>query len=218
VISALLVALLVQASPYAIGASAQPAGGYQTGTPPGAYRAAPGAVSDEENSSGSVTAAAAGYTPSYSVAPPVALARTGVTIDAYDKSVESRWGADDPFYNGTVRGGAAMAQSRQGQLDGGWTLAGPDGAALYVFQLVDAGEGWLEGAWRAGAKPIGAGPGASGFIALISRESGRVVLRFLEPGAAAPTAVTLEMAADGSWSGQAARGDGQPTAVRMVRR
>lgn len=146
------------------------------------------------------------------------LARTGVTIDAYDKRVESRWGVDDPFYAGTVRGGAAIAQSRQGQLDGGWTLAGPDGSALYVLQLVDAGEGGLEGAWRQAGPDTGARPGRSGYIALISRAAGQVVLRFLEPGAAAPTAVTLVMAGDGSWSGQAAQGAGSATPVRMLRR
>ena len=196
--------LLSQGSTYTTAPAAQP---YRTGPVAGTpYQVGPG--SSEEP----------GTQAPFTVAPPVNLARTGVTIDAYDKRVESRWAADDPFYTSTVRGGAAIAQSRQGQLDGGWTLAGDDGGALYVLQLVDAGEGWIEGAWRKDGAGTANGPAASGYIALISRESGRVVLRFLEPGAAAPTAVTLEPAADGSWRGQAARANGTVTPVRMLRR
>jgi hypothetical protein len=226
VIATALILVALQAGPDGIGPSASPAG-TQSGTPSiGGYSVGTGtftpsvaapsySVPSPAASSYSVPGLAA---PSYAIAPSVEAARTGVTIDAYDKRIESRWGSDDPFYTSTVRGGALIAQSRQGQLDGGWTLAGPDGAALYVLQLVDAGEGWLEGAWREGGEATGARPGASGFIGLISRESGRVVLRFLEPGAPAPTAVTLQMAPDGSWRGQAARGDAPGTPVQMVRR
>jgi hypothetical protein len=204
VIPTLISALLIQATAYQTGPAPASVGQYHTGSGGAAYNIA----------AGSETAAA----PSYSTSPPVSLSRTGVTIDAYDKRIESRWGADDPFYTGTVRGGAALAQSRQGQLDGGWTLVGPDGSPLYVLQLVDAGAGWLEGAWREGGTASGIGPASSGFIALISRQMGRVSLRFLEPRAATPTAITLEMGPDGSWSGEAARGDASVTPVRMLRR
>lgn len=148
-------------------------------------------------------------------APPPELARTGVLIDSYDKRVESRWGVDDPFYASTVRGGASAAQSRQGRLDGGWTLAETDGAPLYALQLVDTGEGGVEGAWRR-IKPGSAS--ASGFIALISPEPARLVLRFLEPGAAAPTVATVNLGADGAWRGDIARTGEPGTPVTLTRR
>ena len=149
---------------------------------------------------------------------PPRLARTGVLIDAYDRGVESRWGPDDPFYTSTVRGGAAAAQSRQGPLDGGWTLAGNNGAPLYELQLVDAGEGVLEGAWReAKLDAPGARPSASGFIALIARDLEKVVLRFLEPGASVPTVVVITPLNDGAWHGELSRGSEPSTAVLMRR-
>jgi len=196
VIQTALALLLSQAAPYQAGPAPQP---------PAAYQVTP--------------EAGAGYTLAPEMrAPPPELARTGVLVDAYDKRVESRWGADDPFYAGTIRGGAAAAQSRLGQLDGGWTVAAADGAPIYALQLVDAGEGVLEGAWR--DVQIGTAaprPTRSGFIALIGRDAGRVVMRFLEPGAPAPTAVTLELAADGSWRGELARANGAILPVTMRR-
>lgn len=200
-------ALLVLQQPASGGASEETA--YRTGLPAQAQYRTPSASSEE---------------PTYNIAPPAdatpapELALTGVLIDAYDKRVESRWGADDPFYNGTIRGGAAAAQSRQGPLDGGWSLVGADGAALYSLQLVDAPEaGTLEGAWREdGAATAGvATPAKSGFIALISREPGLAVLRFLEPGAEAPTVVTVRPMLDGSWRGELARASGDPAPVTL---
>ena len=161
--------------------------------------------------------------PGYNIAPEAvpALPRlepTGVTIENYDRRVEARFGTADPFYEAVVRGGAAAAQGRQGALDGGWTLVGPAGAELYALQLVDTGEGAsLEGAWRdlraGGTRDIG-------LIALIAREPGRTVLRFFEPGAPAPTVVTLTPFADGTWRGELARprGGSGPLAVVMRRR
>jgi hypothetical protein len=143
-----------------------------------------------------------------------------VNIDRYDRSVEMRWGGDDPFYTSTIRGGAAAAQSRQGPLDGGWTVATTDGGPMFALQLADEGLGLVEGAWRAsaGGTPGGARPEASGFIALASRESGRAVLRFLEPGAAGPTVISLTPSADGAWRGEVVRGAAAPAPVVMRRR
>jgi hypothetical protein len=199
----LAAALLLQVAPYRTGPGAPATATYGTPGAP-AYRLGPGAG---EGGAGEAPA----------TTPPVNLALTGVTIDAYDRSVERRWAPDDPFYTGTVRGGAALAQGRQGPLDGGWTVTGSDGAPLYVLQLVDAGQGWLEGAWRKGDATAANRPSSSGFIALINRESGRVVLRFLEPGASTPTVLTLEMTAEG-WRGQAERSGDAVLPIRMVRR
>lgn len=211
----LLLALLIQQPAYRTG-PVQPPAVAAPGMPSratGGYRIAPEAEGAEGDRRAPAT-------------PPPQLARTGVLIDAYDRTIESRWGADDPFYNGTVRGGAALAQSRQGPLDGGWTLLGSDGAALFALQLVDTGEGGVEGAWR-DARPSTAGPAtagpatrpeASGFIAAISREPGRAVLRFLEPGASAPTVVSVSPALDGRWRGTLARDNGSTAPVEMRRR
>ena len=192
-------ALLLQAAPYMTGPAAQ--------APPTAYRAGEGPP------------------PSYNVAPghtpPVPeLARTGVNIDAYDRRVEGRWGAGDPFYDGTVLGGAAVAQSRQGDMDGSWNVAAVQGEPLYSVELVDTGQGLVEGAWRAGGAVVGSPSGLmrSGFITMVSREAGRVTLWFLEPRANGPTAVRLERAADGSWRGELTRASGSPLPVVMRRR
>lgn len=183
---------MTQAAPYRTGPTPQVSAPYQVGAPSSSYEVA--------------------------VPPPPELARTGVLVDAYDRRVEARWGADDPFYAATVRGGAAAAQSRQGSLDGGWTVAGLGGPPLYALQLADAGQGVVDGAWRAIGPDGGGGPAASGFIALIGREAGRVVLRFLEPGSSTPTAITVEMTVDGAWRGEMARAGGRPTPVVMRRR
>lgn len=184
------------------------------------YRTGPAAATPAQPAPAYQVAPGAGSAVRPAAAPPPELALTGVMIDAYDKGVEDRWGPDDPFYTGTVRGGAAVAQSRQGPLDGGWRLVGADGAVLYALQLVDPADGLaLEGAWReAGAAAAGAvTPAKSGFIALMSREEGRAVFRFLEPGASAPTVVTLAPTLDGTWRGELTRASGPPAPVIMRR-
>jgi hypothetical protein len=190
--------LLLQTAPYQTGPAA-------TAEAP-AYRVGPAAGSTYTT------------TPSLGPAPPE-LARTGVTIDNYDRRVESRWGADDPFYTQTIRGGAAAAQSRQGEMDGSWTLSGAQGEMLYALELADAGYGLVEGAWRA-ASGGNAAPARSpsGFISLASREAGRVTLWFLEPQADAPTSVRLDRAADGSWRGELTRAPKAPVPVVLQRR
>lgn len=177
-------------------------------------------IPDDEESAGYQLGAGV---PAYDAAPefrePAPRAeRTGVTLERYDRSVEARFGSPDPFYEATVRGGAAMAQGRQGALDGGWTLSGGNGAELYALQLADSSEGGVvEGAWRSLTKSAARD---TGFIALIGREPGRTVLRFFEPGARAPTTVTLEPVLDGSWRGELARAEAgaAPLAVTMRRR
>jgi hypothetical protein len=139
-----------------------------------------------------------------------------VTIDAYDRRIEGWRSPEDQAYEATVLGGAAVAQSRRGDLDGKWVLTGPEGAALFAFLLVDPGYGYgVEGAWR--DLDAGSSIGRSGFIALIGREAAATTLRFLEPGASAPTVVTLEPGLDGSWRGQMVR-EGATAPVVMRRR
>ena len=151
--------------------------------------------------------------PDWVIARPV-VKRTGVTVDAYDAKVESPRTWEDQAYDTTVRNGAALAQSRQGPLDGGWTLLGPDGLPLLSLELADRGEG-LEGVWR----DVGAGPGVRrwGFVAPGAPEGGRMTLRLFGSGASAATAVALEPSTDGSWRGEITR-DGTTTAVRLRRK
>ena len=71
---------------------------------------------------------------------------------------------------------------------------------------------------NASPPPAGAGtPAKSGYIALIGREPGSAVLRFLEPGAGAPTVVTLQPMLDGTWRGELKRGSGASESVIMRR-
>jgi hypothetical protein len=141
------------------------------------------------------------------------LEHTGVTIDAYDaRAVEGPRAADDQAYAATVLGGAAIAQQRQGPLDGAWRLADAAGRPLYDVQLADTGESLAaEGAWRA----IGGGR-RSGFM-LVGREAGRTTLRFFEPGGSSPILIELEPLSDGSWRGRLVR-DGTSAPVTLRRR
>jgi hypothetical protein len=156
--------------------------------------------------------------PAYNIAPEAfvptpRLAHTGVSIDHYDaRRAEGDRSPDDEAYAAVVRGGAAIAQERQGPLDGAWTLVAADGGRLYDFQLVDSGHSLAaEGAWRA----VDAAR-RSGFM-LVGREAGRTTLRFFEPGGSSPILVELEPMIDGSWRGRLLRA-GTATPVTMRRR
>lgn len=221
-----LVLLTAQAAPYRTGpvepapyrtAPIQPTGAvpYRTG-PVAPGQAAPYRIGVAQPGYRIAPAAASAPVEAPGWPAPI-LARTGVSIDAYDPAVEHRWGPDDPYYASTVRGGAAAAQSRQGEMDGGWLIGRAAGEPLYTLQLVDTGQGALEGAWRR-ATADGSGPTSSGFITLVGREAGRMAIRFLEPGAASPTAVTLERASDGTWRGELSGAQGSSEPVVMRRR
>ena len=144
--------------------------------------------------------------------PPVA--RTGVMVDAYDRRVEGPRTWEDQAYDATIRNGAALAQSRQGPLDGGWTLQGADGLGVLSLELTDRGEG-LEGVWR----DLAAGPGVRrwGFVAPAAPEAGRMTLRLFGNDASASMALVLEPAFDGSWRGQITR-EGVSAPVRLRRK
>lgn len=99
----------------------------------------------------------------------------------------------DLAYESRIRASMASAQGFQGPLDGSWTLAAADGA-LYAFQLVDRGDGVVDGAWR-DLRRTGA-LGASGFFDLVERLGSEVVLRFDGQHVA-----TLRTSGDGRWTG-----------------
>lgn len=84
----------------------------------------------------------------------------------------------DQAYELRIKGSIAAAQGLQGPLDGGWTVAGPDGTALYGLQIVDpaGGERPLEGAWRDMRRP--GAVGSTGLVETLERTDGGVVARF----------------------------------------
>jgi len=125
-----------------------------------------------------------------------------VGVDETGKTPDGPPGLRDLAYDSRIRSSFASAESFQGPLDGGWTLAAR-GADVYAFQIVDRRDR-LEAVWRdlrrAGSL------NASGLVDDIQRSGGGVTLRFTEPSSPSAT-LTLHPAPDGRWTGDLVRGD-----------
>lgn len=119
-----------------------------------------------------------------------------VMIDETDRSPDSPPTQIDLGYEARVRGSASSAQGLQGPLDGGWTVRGADGAALYALQLVDRSGGGLEGAWRA----LG-GSGRVGLIESLDRQGSTLIVRINRGFGRPLTVLTLSTDGVGSWAG-----------------
>lgn len=119
-----------------------------------------------------------------------------VMIDETDRSPDGPPTPIDLGYEARVRGSASSAQGLQGPLDGGWTVRGADGAALYGLQLVDRSGGALEGAWRA----LG-GSGRVGLIESLDRQGSMLIVRINRGYGRPLTVLTLSTGGDGSWTG-----------------
>lgn len=106
-------------------------------------------------------------------------------------------------YEYRVKGSVAAAQNLQGPLDGGWKIAGADGAQLYALQIVDkvGGYGELEGAWRDVRRP--GTVGSTGLIEDLRRDGDTIVARFSPKGGQSST-LTLRPAGYERWSGELA--------------
>jgi hypothetical protein len=103
-------------------------------------------------------------------------------------------------YELRVKGSIVAAQGLQGPLDGGWKVAGPDGATLYALQIVDpaGGYGPLEGAWRDVRRP--GAVGSTGLIDSVVRDGSDLVVRFsAKPGQS--TMLTLHPTGETRWAG-----------------
>ena len=107
----------------------------------------------------------------------------------------------------------AAAESFQGPLDGGWTLAEDRAGDRFAFQIVDRRDR-LEAAWRdLRAKDALT---TSGLVDDIQRSGGALTLRFMD-GRGAPVSLTLKQASDDRWRGELTRGeDHQPVTLRRT--
>ena len=120
-----------------------------------------------------------------------------VMIDEADRSPDGPPTPLDLGYEARIRGSASSAQGLLGPLDGGWTVRGPDGAAVYGLQLVDRGTGGaLEGAWRA----MG-GSGRVGLIESLDRQGSILTVRINRGYGRPVTVLVLSASGDGSWVG-----------------
>ena len=126
---------------------------------------------------------------------PVRIEETGKTPDAPPT-------IRDLAYDARIRSSFASAQSFQGPLDGGWTLADTFGDR-YVLQIVDRRDR-LEAVWRDLRRP--GSINGSGLVDQIQRAGGDLTLKFSETQTPDLT-LTLREQADGRWTGKLVRGD-----------
>lgn len=122
--------------------------------------------------------------------------------------------AAEAYYEARLRDSFAAAQGMKGPLEGGWGLAAADGEQLYELQLIDAGDGYVDGAWR-DVRRTGA-LDASGFLTWGQRVGGQFTLRFY-PAAGRTAEAVLTSDARGGWSGDLIDGAVRRT-VRLTRR
>ncbi|TCS10513.1 hypothetical protein [Caulobacter sp. BK020] len=103
-------------------------------------------------------------------------------------------------YDLRVKGSILAAQGLQGPLDGGWSIEGADGVALYRLQIVDkVGGDTLEGAWRDLRRP--GAVGSTGLIDSLDRSGGGFLARF-SPRYGQSATLDLTSRGDGAWTGK----------------
>ncbi len=153
----------------------------------------------------------AGLPPPSPAAPPPPRLTAPVHIEETGKTPDAPPSPRDIAYDNRLRASFASAQSFQGPLEGGWTLAA-QGVDLYALQLVDRRDR-LEGVWR-DVRRKGA-LDASGLVDDIQKVGGDVTLRFT-PRPGAPTSVAvLHGGGDGRWSGELTEGtERRPVVLR----
>lgn len=101
-------------------------------------------------------------------------------------------------YENRVRASLQAAQGLQGPLDGNWTVRDAGGMAIYGFQLVDKGYGYMpEGAWRA----LG-GSGRVGLIDSLDRQPTSLTIRITRTPGKAPAVLTLTPRGAADWAGE----------------
>lgn len=153
----------------------------------------------------------AGPAPKVYVPAPRTQQDAPVQIDELGKTPDGPPAIRDLAYDARIRSSFASAESFQGPLDGGWTLAEPQGDG-YALQIVDRRDR-LEAVWR-NVRRTGA-LNASGLVDEIQRQGGELTLRFTEYPQPA-SRITLREGAGGLWTGKMVRGD-QVIAVTLRR-
>ena len=109
----------------------------------------------------------------------------------------------DQAYDSRIRQSFAAAESYQGPLDGGWTLAEERTGDRYRFQIVERRDR-LEAVWRdLRAKDALT---TSGLVDQIERTGATLTLSFLD-GRGASVRLSLQPAGDDRWRGELALGD-----------
>jgi hypothetical protein len=126
-----------------------------------------------------------------------------VRIEETGKTPDSPPTVRDLAYDARIRSSFASAESFQGPLEGGWTLAEARDGDRYALQIVDRRDR-LEAVWRDLRRP--GSLNASGVVEEIQRTGPDLTLRFMASSPIASVA-RLHQGADGRWTGDLARGD-----------
>ena len=119
----------------------------------------------------------------------------------------------DLAYDTRIRSSFAAAESYQGPLDGGWTLAEDKSGDRFRFQIVERRDR-LEAAWRdLRAKDALT---TSGLVDQIQRSGSGVTLSFND-GRGVAIRLTLAPAGDDRWRGELLQGDAKlPVTLRRT--
>ena len=130
--------------------------------------------------------------------PPRTTLTAPVHIDEVGKTPDGPPTPTDLTYESRMRANIASAQGLQGVLDGRWALVA-GAMELYDLQVVDSGDGVLEGAWR-DPRRRGAND-ASGFIDSIQKIGTSLDIRLTPRPGADQTVIVLNPIDNGRWSG-----------------
>jgi hypothetical protein len=136
-------------------------------------------------------------------APPQTERDRAVAIEEAGRTPDRPPAPRDAAYDDRIRQSFAAAESYQGPLDGGWTLAEDRGGDRFRFQIVERRDR-LEAAWRDLRSKDALT--TSGLVDDIERSGAGLVLRF-QDGRGASVRLTLQPAGEDRWKGQLAQGD-----------
>jgi hypothetical protein len=121
---------------------------------------------------------------------------------------------DGAGFEARIRASAAASEGLQGPMDGGWTVRTADGEPVYGLQLVDPGNGDLQGAWR-DMRRVGA-VGARGLVANLTRVGDDLTIRFFPHGDGNAAVLELHGFSEDVWSGTLLENGGE-TPVSLTR-
>ncbi len=136
-------------------------------------------------------------------APPQTQTGRPIGIDETGATPDRPPGDRDVAYDTRIRQAFAAAESFQGPLDGGWTLADGGAGDRFRFQIVDRRDR-LEAAWRDLRSKDALT--TTGFVDDIQRSGAGLTLGFVD-GRGARVRLTLQPAGDDRWRGELTTGD-----------